>query len=63
MGHGGMVRTEGVRLSFLTLLAPQSGIPNADQVFHLAAIVITTSIVLHSLTDILVAKWFKQKAP
>jgi NhaP-type Na+/H+ or K+/H+ antiporter len=54
---------KGFASVFLALLALQSGIPHADQIFHLAAIVIATSIVLHSSTDILVAKWFKQKAP
>jgi NhaP-type Na+/H+ or K+/H+ antiporter len=54
---------KGFASIFLALLAPQSDIPNAGQIFHLAAIVIATSIVLHSSTDILVAKWYKQKAP
>jgi Resolvase, N terminal domain len=63
MGHGGLVRPEGFASIFLALLALQSDIPNAGQIFHLAAIVIATSIVLHSSTDILVAKWYKQKAP
>jgi NhaP-type Na+/H+ and K+/H+ antiporter len=51
---------KGFASVFLTLLALRSGVPLADQIFHLAAIVIAASIVLHSSTDILVAKWFRQ---
>jgi NhaP-type Na+/H+ or K+/H+ antiporter len=54
---------KGFASVFLALRALQSGIHHAYQMFHLAAIVIATSIVLHSSTDILVAKWFKQEAP
>jgi NhaP-type Na+/H+ or K+/H+ antiporter len=40
------------------LLVLESGIPAADQIFHLAAITIVASILAHSSTDIVVARWF-----
>ncbi|HEU4422570.1 MAG TPA: cation:proton antiporter [Pilimelia sp.] len=42
------------------LLVLQSGIPAADAVFHLVALTIVLSILLHSSTDIVVAKAFDQ---
>ncbi|MEU4293153.1 cation:proton antiporter [Kribbella sp. NPDC026596] len=41
------------------LLVLESGIPAADQVFHLVALTIVLSIVAHSSTDILVARSFE----
>ena len=41
------------------LLIVQSGHDTGDQLFHLIAIVVVSSIVLHSSTDVLVAKWFE----
>lgn len=41
------------------LILLKTGLPGADYQFHLIAIVITASIVLHSSTDVLVARWFK----
>jgi NhaP-type Na+/H+ or K+/H+ antiporter len=40
------------------LLVLESGIPAADQIFHLAAGTIVISILAHSSTDIVVARWF-----
>ena len=40
------------------LLVLESGIPAADEVFHLVALTIVLSIVAHSSTDILVARTF-----
>ena len=42
------------------LLVLESGIPAADEVFHLVALTIILSIVAHSSTDILVARSFEQ---
>jgi sodium/hydrogen antiporter len=42
------------------LLVAASGIAAADEIFHLVAITIALSIVLHSSTDILVARSFDQ---
>lgn len=42
------------------LLVAGSGIPAADEIFHLAAITIALSILLHSSTDIVVARAFDQ---
>lgn len=40
------------------LLVLQSSIPAADKIFHLVAATIMMSILAHSSTDILVARWF-----
>ena len=40
------------------LLVLQSGIPPADQIFHLVALVIVLSIIAHSSTDVAVARQF-----
>ena len=40
------------------ILALQSQIERADQIFHLVAIVIVGSVILHSSTDVIVAKAF-----
>jgi NhaP-type Na+/H+ or K+/H+ antiporter len=42
------------------LLVLESAIPTADTVFHLVALTIVLSILLHSSTDIVVAKAFDQ---
>jgi NhaP-type Na+/H+ or K+/H+ antiporter len=40
------------------LLLFQAGVPEADHIFHLIAIVIAGSMIAHSSTDVLVARWF-----
>ncbi len=45
------------------LLALQSGIPDADLVFDLVAATIALSIVLHSITDVPVAKLLRVDPP
>lgn len=40
------------------LLVLDSGIPNADRLFHIIATMIIVSIILHSSTDAFVASWF-----
>ena len=42
------------------LMLWRSEAPRAEQLFHLAALVITASIIAHSSTDILVARWFRK---
>lgn len=42
------------------LLILEAGIPLGDEIFHLVAIVIIGSIVAHSSTDIIVARWFDE---
>ena len=44
------------------LLVLKSGIDGAERLFHLVALVITVSIVLHASTDALVARWFARRA-
>ncbi len=43
------------------LLVLDAGIESGDDVFHLVAITIVLSILLHSSTDILVARWFDEE--
>jgi sodium/hydrogen antiporter len=43
------------------LIVLQSGIPAADQIFHLVAVTIALSILLHSSTDVVVARWFDEE--
>ncbi|HEX2280153.1 MAG TPA: cation:proton antiporter [Thermomicrobiales bacterium] len=42
------------------LLILEAGIPLGDEIFHLVAIVIIGSIIAHSSTDVLVARWFHE---
>jgi len=41
------------------LLILEAGIALSDELFHLAALVIVASILAHSSTDVLVARWFE----
>jgi NhaP-type Na+/H+ or K+/H+ antiporter len=45
------------------LLVFQSGIEQGHAIGHLAGLVIAGSIVLHSSTDVVVARWFREKEP
>lgn len=42
------------------LFVLQSGIDQADALFHLAALTITISIIAHSSTDVVVARAFDE---
>ncbi|MDQ6726458.1 MAG: cation:proton antiporter [Actinomycetota bacterium] len=41
------------------LLILESGVSDADRLFHLTAIVIVLSILAHASTDVVVARWFR----
>ena len=43
------------------LLVLQQGVAGSDQIFHLVALTIALSILLHSSTDIVVARWFDER--
>ncbi|CAN5618658.1 cation:proton antiporter [soil metagenome] len=43
------------------LLILKAGLGRGDELFHLAALVITGSILAHSSTDVLVARWFREE--
>lgn len=43
------------------ILILQSGISQAEHLFHVLAFVIALSVVAHSSTDVLVARWFREK--
>ncbi len=45
------------------LLVLKSGLARADELFHLTAMVITGSILAHSSTDVLVARWLHKTSP
>jgi NhaP-type Na+/H+ or K+/H+ antiporter len=45
------------------LLVLDAGVPDADRIFHLIALVTILSIVAHSSTDVLVARWFERSTP
>jgi sodium/hydrogen antiporter len=45
---------------FFALLILGSSVPQADLLFRLMAVVIAASIILHSSTDVLVARWFEK---
>ncbi len=44
------------------LLILEAGLALSDELFHLAALVVTASILAHSSTDVLVARWFEEPA-
>ena len=45
------------------LLVLKSGLARGDEVFHLTALVTTGSILAHSSTDVLVARWLQTTSP
>lgn len=51
---------KGFASVFLTLLVLRSGIDSANQLYHLAALVIAASIILHSSSDVVLARWFER---
>lgn len=38
-----------------------AGVPEAERLFHIAALVVTASIVLHSTTDVPMARWLERR--
>lgn len=42
------------------ILLLKSGAPDADEMFHLIALVVASSIIAHSSTDVPVARWFRE---
>jgi len=42
------------------LLVLESGVVLADEMFHLIAVVVAISILPHSSSDVLVARWFER---
>jgi sodium/hydrogen antiporter len=45
------------------LILLKSGIPQAGHLFHVIALTVSLSIVAHSSTDVIVAKWFHKEDP
>lgn len=52
---------KGFASIFYGLLVLRHGAPNSQYIFHLIALVIALSIVAHSSTDVLVARWLQNK--
>jgi NhaP-type Na+/H+ or K+/H+ antiporter len=50
---------KGFASVFFTLLVLRSGLAAADQLYLLAALVIVALSILHSSTDVLLARWFQ----
>jgi len=48
-------------VALLLLLVLHHSTPNSQYLFHLIALVIALSIVAHSSTDVLVARWLQNK--
>ena len=42
------------------LLIVQGAVPGADRMFHLVAVVVAGSMIAHSSTDVLFARWFRR---
>jgi sodium/hydrogen antiporter len=53
---------KGFASAVLGLMILQAGLPQGEPVVRLIALVITGSIILHSSTDVLVARWFREHA-
>ena len=51
---------KGFASVLLGLLVLQAGLERSNQLFHLIAVVIAGSILAHSSTDVLVARWFRE---
>jgi NhaP-type Na+/H+ or K+/H+ antiporter len=53
---------KGFASVFFAFLILHSDIPSGDEIFQLVAVVVTASIVAHSSTDVIVARWFSSPA-
>jgi NhaP-type Na+/H+ and K+/H+ antiporter len=51
---------KGFASMFFGLLILQAAVPHATHLFHLLAVVIAGSIIAHSSTDVLVARWVQR---
>jgi len=45
------------------LLVLRSGLPRGNEIFYLTAIVMTVSVLTHSSSDVLLARWLKENVP
>jgi NhaP-type Na+/H+ or K+/H+ antiporter len=43
------------------LLILTAGVPGGEEMYHLIALVVVASILAHSSTDVLVARWFRDE--
>ena len=53
---------KGFASVFFGFLILSAGVPNAEHLFHVLALVVALSIIAHSSTDVLVARWFETSA-
>lgn len=49
----------GVASAVFSLLVVEAGLPRAGDLFHLATLVIVASIVAHSSTGVVIARWLQ----
>jgi NhaP-type Na+/H+ and K+/H+ antiporter len=54
---------KGFASIFFGVLILASGVPDAERLFRLVALVVAASIVAHSSTDVLVVRWLTQAPP
>jgi sodium/hydrogen antiporter len=53
-------RPKGFASVTFGLMILKAGVPEANELFHLCALVIFGSIVAHSSTDVVIARWFSR---
>ena len=54
---------KGFASAVFGLMIWQLGATRAEHLFHLVALVIVASIVMHSSTDVLISRWFNKAGP
>jgi NhaP-type Na+/H+ or K+/H+ antiporter len=51
---------KGFASVFFPFLLLQASMPNNLWIFHLLAVMVCASIIVHSSTDVLIARWFDE---
>lgn len=54
------LRPRGFASVFFALFGYRANIADGELIFHLLAMMVATSIIAHSSTDVLVARWFER---
>jgi NhaP-type Na+/H+ or K+/H+ antiporter len=53
---------KGFASAVYALLILKAGVAAGDRIFHLAAVVVAGSVIAHSSSDVLVARWFSLRS-
>ncbi len=61
MARRGLVWAKRIFSVFYALLVWEAGISGGSEIFDLAAVIVTASIIAHSSTDLVVVRWFKSQ--